>query len=74
MAERSINTGHWINFSGTSTSDKTSGCVDYPMKEAIEMCLNENNFNRDGDFILSQVRSPLTSILLNEKQDQTAGS
>jgi hypothetical protein len=44
------------------------------VKEAIEIHLNKNNFNRDGGFILSQARSPITSMLLNEKQDQTAGT
>jgi hypothetical protein len=37
------------------------------VKEAIEIHLNNNNFNRDGVFILSQAWSPITNILMKVK-------
>jgi hypothetical protein len=39
--------------------------VDRLVKEAIEIYLNKNNFNRDGGFILSQAWSPITNMLMN---------
>jgi hypothetical protein len=39
--------------------------VDHFVKEAIEIHLNKNTFNRDGGFILSQAWSPITNTLMN---------
>lgn len=65
VAEHSTSTDHCINFSGTSILDRTSGYVDCLVKEANEIHLNKNNFNRDGGFILSQAWSPITNMLMN---------
>lgn len=59
--------GNCVDFSGTSVSDRTLGYVDRLVKEAIEMQLNKNNFNRDCGFILSQAWSPITNMLMNVK-------
>jgi len=71
VAEHSITVGYRINFIGTSVLNKTSGYLDHLVKEAIEIHLKKNNFNRDNGFVLSQAWSPTMTILLNEKQDQT---
>lgn len=71
MAECSISIGYHIDFIGASVLNKTSGYLDHLVKEAIEICLKKKNFNRDCGFILSKAWSPTTSMLLNEKQDQT---
>jgi hypothetical protein len=39
--------------------------VDCLVKEAIEIHLNKNNFNRDGGFILSRAWPPITNTLMN---------
>jgi hypothetical protein len=39
--------------------------MDCLVKEAIEIYLNKNNFNRDSGFILSQAWSPITNTLMN---------
>jgi hypothetical protein len=71
MAVYSVSMGYCINFSGTSVLDRTSEHLHCLVKEAIETHLNKNNFNGDGGVILSQAWSPITSTLMNEKQDQT---
>ncbi|KAJ4427829.1 hypothetical protein ANN_25608 [Periplaneta americana] len=48
VAQHSLETGHKIDFSATSILDKTSGYWDLVIKEAIEIQLDGNNFNRDG--------------------------
>jgi hypothetical protein len=62
--------GYRISFIGASVLNKTSGYLDHLVMEAIEIHLKKN-FNRESGFILSQAWSPTTSMLLNEKQDQT---
>ena len=71
MSVHTVSVGYRINFNGTSALNKMSGYLDNLVKEAIEIHLKKNNFNRDSGFILSQAWSPTTSMLLNEKQDQT---
>jgi hypothetical protein len=39
--------------------------MDHLVKEAIEIHQNNNNFNRDGGFILSQAWLPITNTLMN---------
>jgi hypothetical protein len=46
MADHSTSTGHRIDFSSTSALDKTAGYMDRLVKEATEIRLNFNNFNR----------------------------
>ncbi|KAJ4447063.1 hypothetical protein ANN_09052 [Periplaneta americana] len=48
VAQHSLETGHKIDFSATTILDKTSGYWDLVIKEAIEIQLDGNNFNRDG--------------------------
>ncbi|GFG30771.1 hypothetical protein Cfor_10855 [Coptotermes formosanus] len=67
VAEHSISIGHCINFGGTSILDGSSGYVDRLVKEAIEIQLNKNNFNREGCFILSHAYAPVTTMLMNVK-------
>jgi hypothetical protein len=57
--------GHCIDFSGTTILDRTSGYVDCLVKEAIEIQLNKNNFNRDCGLILSLALSPVINMLMN---------
>jgi hypothetical protein len=47
-----------------SIFNRTSGYVDCLVKEAIEIHLNKNNFNRDCGFMLSQAWSPITELLM----------
>ncbi|KAJ4432172.1 hypothetical protein ANN_20788 [Periplaneta americana] len=50
--------GHKMDFGATTILDKTSGYWDVVIKEAIEIQLDGNNFNRDGDLQLSTARKP----------------
>jgi hypothetical protein len=59
-----INTQHYINFSGTSVFNRTSGYVDCLINEPTEIHLNKNNFNRDSGFILNQAWSLITKLLM----------
>jgi hypothetical protein len=45
----------------------TTGYLDCFLKEAIEIHLNMNNFNREIGLMLSQAWSPITSILRDKK-------
>lgn len=54
-------------FSGTFILHRTPEYVDRLVKEATEIRLNKNNFNRNRDFILSHAWSPITSMLMNVK-------
>ncbi|KAJ4426516.1 hypothetical protein ANN_27330, partial [Periplaneta americana] len=51
VAQHSLETGHKIDFSATTILDKTSGYWDLVIKEAIEIQLDVNNFNRDGNIV-----------------------
>jgi hypothetical protein len=56
--EHSINTGHQNDFN-VSVVDRASGYIDRLVKEAIQIRLNQNNFNRDNGFTVSQAKRPL---------------
>jgi hypothetical protein len=62
VAEHSINTGHKINFN-VSVLDRASGYMDRLVKEAIQIRLNQKNFNRDYGFTLSRAWNPVTKLL-----------
>jgi hypothetical protein len=62
VAEHSINTGRRIDSSGTYILDTAAGYRNRLVKEAIEIRLNFNNFNRDGDHILSRARYPVINM------------
>ena len=51
-------------------SDRRAGYLDWLVKKATEIHLNKNNFNSEGDFMLSQAWSSIFSLLMNEKQDK----
>jgi hypothetical protein len=53
VAEQRFETGHNVDFSSISILDKATGYKDHVIKEAIEIKLYPNNFNRDGGFTLS---------------------
>jgi hypothetical protein len=61
---------HRIEFSGTSILDTKTGYKDHPVKEATEIKLNTENFNRGGGFTLSQPWYPLQTCSPITKQDQ----
>jgi hypothetical protein len=48
-----IDTGQSMKFNNTCRLAKVKGYVDHLVKEAIEIQLHPNNFNRDGGFMLS---------------------
>jgi hypothetical protein len=53
VAEHIIDTGQSMKFNNIYRLAKVNGYVDHLMKEAIEIQLHPNNFNRDGGFMLS---------------------
>ncbi|KAJ4448037.1 hypothetical protein ANN_10049 [Periplaneta americana] len=65
-AQHSLETGHKIDFGATTILDKTSGYWDLVIKEAIEIQLGGNNFNRDGGLQLSTAWKP-ASIRLDHQ-------
>jgi hypothetical protein len=69
VAEHSINTGHQIDFNNVSVLDRASGYVDCLVKEAIQISLNQNNFNRDNGFALSWAWNPGTKLLFTHDLD-----
>jgi hypothetical protein len=76
VAEHSIKAGHNIDFNIITTLEKVTGYVDCLVKEAIEICLYPNNFNRDRGFTLSRAWQSITNMLKQSnkpisKQGQT---
>jgi hypothetical protein len=76
VAEHSIEAGHNIDFNNITILDKVTGCMDLIVKEATEICLHPNNFNRAGGFNLSRAWQTVTNMLKLSgkpisKQDQT---
>jgi len=67
VAKHIISKGYLIDFIGASILDRTSGQLDRLAKEAIEIHLNKNSFNRDGGFVLSQAWSLVTNMIMNVK-------
>jgi len=47
--------------------DRATGYMDHLIKEAIQIRLNYKNFNRDGDFTLSQAWYSVTNLFSNHK-------
>jgi hypothetical protein len=62
VAEHSINTRHKIDFN-VSVLDRASGYMDHLVKEAIQIRLNQKNFNRDNGFTLRWAWNPITKLL-----------
>jgi hypothetical protein len=44
--------------------------MDRLVKEAIQIRLNQNNFNRDNGFTLSRAWNPVTKLLFTHDLDQ----
>jgi hypothetical protein len=63
VAEHSINAGHKIEFDNVAVLDRASGYMDRLVDEAIQIRLNQNNFNRDNGFTLSRAWHPVTKLL-----------
>jgi hypothetical protein len=72
----SIEAGHNIDFN-IVILEKVTGYMDRLVKEAIEICLHPNNFNRDRGFTFCQAWYPVTYMLKQSgktpirKQSQT---
>ncbi|KDR16514.1 hypothetical protein L798_09949, partial [Zootermopsis nevadensis] len=49
MAEHKFETGHNIDFVNTTVLEKTTGYMDRKIKEAVEIKLHPNNFNREEE-------------------------
>jgi hypothetical protein len=53
VAEHWLDTGHRRDFNGTSILGTTNRYMDHLMREAIEIQIHPNNFNRDEGFALA---------------------
>jgi hypothetical protein len=71
VAEHSVNTAHCIDFSNTIVLDRTSSCMDRPVKEAIGIRLDSKNFNRDGGLMLTHAWHPVINMLSNQEAGLT---
>jgi hypothetical protein len=71
VAEHSISMGHHINFSSTSMLYRTSGYLDHLVKEAIEIHLKKNNFNRLWLHIEPGLVTYNQHAIEQKQQDQT---
>jgi hypothetical protein len=58
VVEHSIDTDHRIDFSGTSKLCKATRYMDCLVKEATEIRLHPNDFNRDDGFTISHTWHP----------------
>jgi hypothetical protein len=77
VAEHSIDEGHHMNSEDTILLARMAGCVDHLVKEAIEIWLHPDNFNRHTGFTVSQSWKLATNILCKYsaiKQQQMEGS
>jgi hypothetical protein len=58
-----IDTAHHTDFNDTSKLGKAMGYMDCLVKEAIEVWLYPDNFNRDKGFNLCHMWRPITNML-----------
>ena len=65
VAEHITDTGHSMKFNNICRLIKVQGYMDHLVKEAIEIQLHPNNFNRDGGFMLSRTWQPLLQQVWN---------
>jgi hypothetical protein len=63
VAEHSITTSYHINFDGTTKLGMATKYMDHLVKEAIEIWLHPDNFNRDDGFNLSHTSCPIINML-----------
>ncbi|KAJ4446135.1 hypothetical protein ANN_12827 [Periplaneta americana] len=73
VAQHSLETGHKIDFGATTILDKTSGYWDLVIKEAIEIQLDGNNFNRDRGLQLSTAWKPAINTLRQPAHGRQSG-
>ncbi|KAJ4431357.1 hypothetical protein ANN_19954 [Periplaneta americana] len=73
LAQHSLETGHKIDFGATTILDKTSSYRDLVIKEAIEIQLDGNNFNRDGGLQLSTAWKPAINMLRPPAHSRQSG-
>jgi len=64
LVEHLINTAHCIDFDGTSKLVMATTYMDHVVKEAIEIQLHPDNFNRNEGFNLSCAWCPLVKMLI----------
>jgi hypothetical protein len=69
VAEHSINTGHQIDFNNFSVLGRASGYMACLVEEAIQIRLNQKNFNRDNGFTLSWAWNSITKLLFTHDID-----
>jgi hypothetical protein len=63
VAEHSLTTYHRINFDSASKLGTATRYMDHPVREAIKIRLQPDNFNRDDGFNLSYAWDPIIKIL-----------
>jgi hypothetical protein len=63
VAEHLLTTYHRINFDGASNLGMATRYMDHLVREAIEIRLHPDNFNRDDGFNLSYAWRPIIKIL-----------
>jgi hypothetical protein len=68
VIEHCLEIGHKIGFGEASVLVRSAGYINRLVKEAIEIRLYFNHFNRDSRFMLSQEWHPLIDILQKVKQ------
>ena len=71
VAEHSINNGHKISFQETKILASKSGYMDRLIREAIELNLHPNNFNREDGFLLSRTWQPAIQQLRRNRYTPT---
>jgi hypothetical protein len=73
MAEYSLTTYHSIDFDGASKLGTATRYMDRLVREAIEIRLHPDNFNRDDGFNLSYAWRPIIQQRINGKSRTGAG-
>jgi hypothetical protein len=71
VAEYGIETRHKIGFSEATVLARSAGFMDRLIKEAVEIRLHPNNFNRDNGFMLSQEWYPSLTCPTRLSNNQT---
>jgi hypothetical protein len=66
--EHCSQTGHIIDFEEATILVRSMGYMDRLVKEAIEMRLHPNNFNRDSGLMLNHAWGPLIHLLHKVKK------
>jgi len=67
-AERILNAGHKIHFDKTYKSNTATSYMARVVKEAIEICLQANSFNRTEGCWASPAWQPIAKLLKQRKE------